>query len=59
MLFIRLNDWKTKRRNDRTRSVVNLVLNSEILEINENNRVAQFSQTLRFDAATFEIWERY
>ncbi|AMM91756.1 hypothetical protein UP17_03525 [Peribacillus simplex] len=37
------------------RSVVNLVLNSEILEINENNRVAQFSNPC-FDAATFEIW---
>ncbi|MBT2664619.1 amino acid adenylation domain-containing protein [Bacillus sp. ISL-4] len=37
------------------KSVVNLVLNSEILEINENNRVAQFSNPC-FDAATFEIW---
>ncbi|MFE4896980.1 non-ribosomal peptide synthetase [Peribacillus butanolivorans] len=36
-------------------SVVNLVLNSKILEINENNRVAQFSNPC-FDAATFEIW---
>jgi len=37
------------------KSVVNLVLNSEILEINENNRVAHFSNPC-FDAATFEIW---
>ncbi|WWB88062.1 amino acid adenylation domain-containing protein [Priestia aryabhattai] len=36
-------------------SVVNLVLNSKILEINENNNVAQFSNPC-FDAATFEIW---